>query len=311
MSSHRVSGDGLLTITDLGKCYSNSTWGIRHASATFQAGRMVGVLGPNGAGKSTLIHMLAGAVQPTEGTITITDPSLQIGWSSQRTTIDWYLNTRQNIEIGGVLYGLDRTAARHTANMLIERFHLSEHATTDVSMLSGGQQQRVQVARTLMSSPDIMLLDEPTAALDVEASSSVLSLIQEGVRGGALALVSSHDLGLLEAFCDDVLLILNQRIVAFAPTAQFLQSMAPSDLLTLTLGEPASPKVLTRLQAFQPEPSRNHPTQVQISLSPGVSLAEVIGLIGDCAVVVEAHRQQASLRDIYLHLTSREETTCN
>lgn len=311
MSSHRSSSGALLTIRDLGKCYANGSWGIRHASADFRAGRMVAVLGPNGAGKSTLIHMLAGAIRPTEGTVTVADPSLRIGWSSQRTTIDWYLNTRQNIQIGGYLYGLDRTQTRNTATMLMERFHLSELATTDVSMLSGGQQQRVQVARTLMSNPDIMLLDEPTAALDIEASESVLSLIQERVRNGALALVSSHDLGLLEQFCDDVLLVLNQEVVAFQPMSAFLQSIAPPDVLTLTFAGMVDVETMDRLQTFQPDSAPGHPQQLQITLPADVSLANVIAQIGDSATVLEASRQRATLRDVYLHFTSREETPCN
>src|SRR5699024_9309672 len=181
----------------------------RNASISLQAGRMVAVLGPNGAGKSTLIHMLAGAIQPSEGEISLADPDDRIGWSSQRTTIDWYLNARQNVEIGGRMYGLGKREIVARADDLLLRFRLTELATHDVSMLSGGQQQRMQVARTLMSDPQIMLLDEPTAALDVESSEAVLGFISEKTREGALALVSSHDLGLLERYCDEVLFILD------------------------------------------------------------------------------------------------------
>ena len=192
----------VLSTRSLGKQYATGHWGLRDASLDLQSGRMVAVLGPNGAGKSTLIHMLADAIQPTEGDVTLSDPTLQIGWSSQRTTIDWYLNTQQNVEIGGRLSGLSRQKSRDRATALLERFQLAELAKNDVSMLSGGQQQRIQVARTLMSNPDIMLLDEPTAALDVESSDDVLDYIREQTRSGALALVSSHDLGLLEQYCD-------------------------------------------------------------------------------------------------------------
>src|SRR5690606_25612314 len=124
---------------------------------------------------------------------------------SQRTTIDWYLNARRNVEIGGRMYGLTKRETRKRADELLQRLHLADLATNDVSMLSGGQQQRIQVARTLMSDPDIMLLDEPTAALDVESSEDVLGYIREQTQSGALALVSSHDLGLLEQYCDEVL----------------------------------------------------------------------------------------------------------
>ncbi|MCA9834279.1 MAG: ABC transporter ATP-binding protein [Thermomicrobiales bacterium] len=311
MFTHREGDDIALTIQGLGKRYPNDVWGIRHATAAFSKGRTVAVLGPNGAGKSTLIHMLAGAIQQTEGAITIADPNLRIGWSSQRTTIDWYLNTRQNIELGGRLYGLDRTTIRNRATELLARFHLSDLAETDVSMLSGGQQQRVQVARTLMSNPDIMLLDEPTAALDVESSADVLRLIRERTREGALALISSHDLGLLEQFCDDVLFVLNQRVMVHQSMAAFLRSVSPADEIVLSFAEPISAELEARLGHLSPHIEGDYRNRLRAALSPQISLADVLNLIDGTGMVIEASRERASLRDVYLQLTAKENLRCN
>lgn len=296
-----------LRISDLGKQYANGHWGLQHATATFVGGRMTAVLGPNGAGKSTLIHMLAGAIQPTTGTIALSDTSLRVGWSSQRTTIDWYLNVIQNVALGGRLYGLSRKASAHRARELLEQFHLGDKFSADVSMLSGGQQQRIQVARTLMSDPDIMLLDEPTAALDVESSEAVLELIRQRVRDGAIALVSSHDLGLLERYCDDVLLILEGRIVAHQPMKQFLTRFAARDSLTLTFGEPVSPDVLSALSPFHVTPASDDERRLTLALAENVGLADVIYAIGERAEVIEATRETASLREVYLRMTRKED----
>lgn len=270
---------------------------------------MVAVLGPNGAGKSTLIHMLAGAILPTEGNVTLPVPDLSIGWSSQRTTIDWYLNTLQNVEIGGRLCGLSRQESRNRALELLERFQLADLAINDVSMLSGGQQQRIQVARTLMSNPDIMLLDEPTAALDVQSSEDVLGYIREQTRSGSLALISSHDLGLLEQYCDDVIFILDGEMVTHSPMSDFLRQFAATDTLSLTLENAASPEALVTLSTYSPEVDAEHPHIVNVNLPDGTTVSDVILALDGTARVIDASRTSASLRNVYLQMTTSKEAS--
>lgn len=305
-SSHR-HGSVVLSTRSLGKQYANGHWGLRDASLSFKSGRMVAVLGPNGAGKSTLIHMLAGAILPTEGDFTLSDPTLRIGWSSQRTAIDWYLNTRQNVEIGGRLYGLSKQESRDSTTALLERFQLAHLAKNDVSMLSGGQQQRIQVARTLMSNPDTMLLDEPTAALDVESSEDVLGYIREQTKSGALALVSSHDLGLLEQYCDEVLFILNGEVVAHSSMSGFLHRFATADTLILTLEDAASPAVLTALSPYSPAIDAQNPHIVTASLPDGDALGDVVSALAGLTRVLDAGRTPASLRNVYLQMTTKKD----
>lgn len=296
----------VLQTRGLGKQYANGHWGLRDAELSFESGRMVAVLGPNGAGKSTLIHMLAGAIRPTEGEFKLTVPDTRVGWSSQRTTIDWYLNVRQNVEIGGRLYGLSRGASRDRAIELLERFQLGDLATNDVSMLSGGQQQRIQVARTLMSDPDIMLLDEPTAALDVESAEDVLGYIREQTRNSALALVSSHDLGLLERYCDDVLFILDGRVVLHDTMPGFLRQFTPVDRLDLTLDADVTPNVLLALARFEPEADSAAPTGLTVRMQPEHNLGDIVSALDGIANIVEAKRSTATLRDVYLRMTNKE-----
>lgn len=268
---------------------------------------MVAVLGPNGAGKSTLIHMLAGAIQPTEGDVKLTDRSARIGWSSQRTTIDWYLNTLQNVEIGGRLYGLSRRESRVRARALLERFRLADLARNDVSMLSGGQQQRIQVARTLMSNPNIMLLDEPTASLDVDSSEDVLGYIREQTRSGALALVSSHDLGLLERYCDEVLFIPDGAVIAHGPMSDFLKRFAATDDLILTLDGEVTPAVFEALAPYSPIPDDEAARTVTVSLTGKATLSDVVSALDGITSVLDASRTPASLRNVYLQMTGKKE----
>lgn len=309
MESHTFGSTAAITTRGLGKQYANGTWGLRDATLTLEAGKMIAVLGPNGAGKSTLIHMLAGAIQPSEGTISFPNTDPHIGWCSQRTTIDWYLNTRQNIELGGRLYGLSRAECRHRAEELMTQFRLDDLADGDVSMLSGGQQQRVQVARTLMSQPEIMLLDEPTAALDVESSESVLGYIRERTRAGALAMVSSHDLGLLERYCDEVLFVLDGRIVTHQSMPAFLRSFAATGALDLTLDTAVTPAILAALSSYAPARDPDHSHRVTISLPEGMTLSDIVAALDSTARVLEATREQSSLRNVYLRLTTEREVS--
>lgn len=295
-----------LQFEDLGKQYPNGNWGIRHAHAGFEPGRLVAVLGPNGAGKSTLIHMLAGAISPSEGEITHPDGA-RIGWSSQRTTIDWYLNVQQNVEIGGRVYGMNRRDCRSRATMLLEQFQLSELANNDVSMLSGGQQQRIQVARTLMSDPDILLLDEPTASLDVESSETVLEYLRTRTHAGALALVSSHDLGLLERYCDEVLFILDGELVTHQPMNTFLYRFAPRDEMTLRMESAVSDQILVALESFSPEVDPDNPRQLTISPPEGTTISDIVLALSGLGRVEDVTRTAATLRNVYLHMASSKE----
>lgn len=288
---------------DLGKRYRNGTWGLRDATFSLSSGNMVAVLGPNGAGKSTLIHMLAGAIEPTEGEITFADPQARIGWSSQRTTIDWYLNVIQNVELGGRLYGFSRADSHRNAQDLLEHFQLADLASNDVSMLSGGQQQRIQVARTLMSQPDIMLLDEPTASLDVESSEAVLELLRNRTRQGALALVSSHDLGLLEQYCDEVLFVLQGKVLAHEPMQAFLRRYSPTATVRLNLESEVSQELLVALNDFAPQADANDTRAIEIRLPPDSSLSDAILSIGNLNRVMEVSSTPVSLRHVYLQLT--------
>lgn len=293
-----------LRFEDLGKRYTQGTWGLRHASAELQQGKLIAVLGPNGAGKSTLIHMLAQAIQPTEGRIDLFRPDTRVGWASQRTTIDWYLNAMENVMLGARLNGLSRRESRKRALELLETLHLADHATADVSMLSGGQQQRLQVARTLISDPDILLLDEPTASLDIDAAEAVLGHLKHRAQRGALVLISSHDLGLLEQACDEVMLIHGGTLVAHQPLQAFLRMFTPAQALTVRIEGDLPPSVIDLLWPY--DPKLQEPNRITLTLPEGMLLGEVITILEQYVRVVDASRETASLRSVYRQVTAQE-----
>jgi len=153
-----------------------------------RAGETIALIGPNGAGKSTLVAILAGALEPSEGTV---ESHARVGWVPQRAALYRRLSARENLELFGRLEGEDDPAA--AAGALLAEFELPDDNRA-AGALSVGNRQRLNVALALLGTPRVLLLDEPTASLDPEQRArlwdDVLSLPG---RGGAVCFVTQHD----------------------------------------------------------------------------------------------------------------------
>lgn len=213
----------LVSAHNLGKTYTQTVWGIRGASFDFEAGRLIALIGPNGAGKTTLIHLVAGIAKPTEGTIQKTIMNGNVGWCSQHQTIDWFMNVRDNILLGARLSGIRGVKASRLVDDILGAVDLSDMADKQPDQLSGGQQQRVQVARALATNAPLLLLDEPTNGLDPKAALHLMDIVKERVRNGTTAVVSSHDMALIESHADDVMLLDKGRMLTFGSHRTFME----------------------------------------------------------------------------------------
>jgi len=183
--------------------------------ATVQAGKTLALLGPNGAGKSTALQALAGLVDYT-GTIRLGDRSLEgvepegrrVGYVFQDYLLFPHLTVLENVAFGARSQGMGRVASRASATEWLERLSIAELAARRPPQLSGGQQQRVALARALCSSPDLLLLDEPLAALDAEIRDEVREELARHVREwGGLTIVVTHSFDDVTALADSVIVI--------------------------------------------------------------------------------------------------------
>ena len=197
------------------------------ADLAIAPGRTLALVGPNGAGKSTLIAAIAGLIGLESGRITIggrvvadgatgldvPTPERRVGVVFQDYLLFAHLTVRDNIAFGARVRGGGKQAARRAAGPFLERFGLSDLADRHPGSLSGGQAQRVAIARALAAEPDVLLLDEPMAALDVELRADVRADLARHVRGfpGATLLVT-HSLADVEALADTVAVIEAGRI---------------------------------------------------------------------------------------------------
>lgn len=198
-------------------------------SFSIPKGVLVGILGPNGAGKSSLLKTALGLIKPLSGKIEFFRQPIhlsrrKIAYVPQRQSVDWDfpITAIQVVLMGRYgrlgLFGKPRKADREAAQKALELVGMAPFADRQISQLSGGQQQRLFLARALVQNPDIFLLDEPFAGVDLTTEEEIVALLKQQKEKGKTILIVHHDLPTVEAYFDWVLL-LNTRLIACGPVA--------------------------------------------------------------------------------------------
>jgi ABC-2 type transport system ATP-binding protein len=212
-----------LEIEDLVKRYPTGTEALRGVSLEIGAGEFFGLLGPNGAGKSTLIHCTTGLAQPTAGDIRVfghdavgsyTDARLAVGLAPQEPNLDWFLTIEETLDYHGGYFGMPKSERRERATELLEIFSLSDKRRERTRFLSGGMKRRLILARALMHRPRLLILDEPTAGVDVELRLELWHYVQRINAEGTTILLTTHYLEEAEQLCDRIAFINEGQIVA-------------------------------------------------------------------------------------------------
>jgi len=205
-------------------------------------GEFFGFLGPNGAGKTTTMRMIAGVSPRTSGTLEIfgTDPDLhgseirgQIGVVHQQETLDMELSVRENLLVFGRFFGMDRASIATRADELLELFQLGDRAKDQVEPLSGGMKRRLSIARSLIASPRILMLDEPTTGLDPQARHLLWDALQRLKRGGTTIVLTTHYMDEAEQLCDRLVVMDQAKIVAEGSPRQLIVEHASREVLEL------------------------------------------------------------------------------
>ncbi len=194
-------------------------------------GEFFGLLGPNGAGKTTLIKSLVGLCRPTEGSVTIFGHETQqepvlcksfLGLSPQEPNVDRYFTLRKILEFHGGYYGLERPLRKKRALELLEQFGLGDKADDEYWKLSGGMQKRAMIARSLMTNPKILILDEPTAGVDVEQRHQLWGCLRNLNRDGTTIILTTHYIDEAEELCERVAIIDQGKIVEMGPPQELI-----------------------------------------------------------------------------------------
>jgi ABC-2 type transport system ATP-binding protein len=229
-----------LQVTDLVKRYPTGTEALRNVSLTIPEGEFFGLLGPNGAGKSTLIHCTTGLAAPTSGSISVfghdavahyEQARMAVGLAPQDLNLDWFLTLEETLDYHGGYFGMRKKERRERAKELLETFSLSSKKDDRTRTLSGGMKRRLVLARALMHRPKLLILDEPTAGVDVELRLELWHYVQKiNQEEGTSILLTTHYLEEAEQLCSRMAFITDGEIVAEGTSAELAAAYKVSSL---------------------------------------------------------------------------------
>ena len=207
-------------------------------SLTIEKGEFFGLLGPNGAGKSTLINMMAGLVKPSNGSIDVMGFNVNkeyqearhsVGIVPQELVFDPFFNVREMLRFQAGYFGKDKSNDKWV-DEVIERLDLTDKASTNMRKLSGGMKRRALIAQALVHRPPVIVLDEPTAGVDVELRQKLWSFIKELNNEGHTIVLTTHYLEEAEALCNRVAMMKSGKIVALDSTKNLLKEFSLKNL---------------------------------------------------------------------------------
>ena len=271
-------------------------------------GALFGLLGPNGAGKSTLINILAGLVNKSAGTARIWGFDIErqarqaraaIGVVPQELNIDPFFKPRELLELQAGLYGVPPAERRTDA--LLRVLGLADKADAYARTLSGGMRRRLMVAKAMVHNPPVLVLDEPTAGVDIELRQQLWEHVRALNRAGTTVLLTTHYLEEAEQLCDRIAIIDHGRVIACDTTRALLRRLDSKDL-TLILAE-ALERVPEALGAFNVELA--DPCRLVFHYQPSHSpVPDILRAINDMGLqVVDLTTEETDLEDLFLQLT--------
>ncbi len=212
-----------LQITDLRKQYPTGTEALKGVSLTIEPGEFFGLLGPNGAGKSTLIHCSTGLASPTSGSISVFghdaienygEARARVGLAPQDLNLDWFLTLEETLDFHGGYFGMPKKERKERSAELLDAFSLTSKRDERTRTLSGGMKRRLILARALMHRPELLILDEPTAGVDVELRLELWQYVQRINAEGTTILLTTHYLEEAEQLCNKIAFINGGEVVA-------------------------------------------------------------------------------------------------
>jgi ABC-2 type transport system ATP-binding protein len=224
-------------VEGLRKTYAGGFTAVDSLDVEIPDGAFFGLLGPNGAGKTTLIGSLCNIVRPTAGTLTVFGHDYRsrearrlIGLAEQEINFDRFLSIRQTLIYHAGYHGIGRRTAVRRADELLALFRLESRAGSLAFELSGGMQRRLTIARALMHRPRLLILDEPTAGIDVELRSEIWRLLANLNAAGTTILLTTHYLEEAETLCDEIALLRSGKIAVRGTASCLRQRYGAQDI---------------------------------------------------------------------------------
>jgi ABC-2 type transport system ATP-binding protein len=300
--------DAAISIRDLCKTYAGGKRALDGVSLNVPRGSIFGLLGPNGAGKSTLINILAGLVNKTSGAASIwgfdidrhpRNAKASIGIVNQEILFDPFFTPIETLEIQAGLYGVPKAERRSLE--LLRAVHLEDKANAYARTLSGGMKRRLMVAKAMVHSPPVLVLDEPTAGVDIELRQQLWTYVRHLNDRGVTVVLTTHYLEEAEELCDRIAIINGGRVIADEPTRE-LVGKATEKLVAVTVDRDVAEVPENR--CFQKIVLKGARTLEITYAKDRVNAGEVLGAVQAAGFgIVDVSTREADLEDVFLSLT--------
>ena len=289
---------------------------LRGASLQVRSGTILGLLGPNGAGKTTMVRILSTLLAPTSGRAEVLGLDVvrdaarlrpRMALSGQFAAVDELLTGRENLVMVGQLYRLRAAEARRRADELLERFELSDAAHRMAKTYSGGMRRRLDLAASLVGSPEVLFLDEPTTGLDPRSRIGLWEIIRELVHEGTTLLLTTQYLEEADRLANSIAVIDGGLVIAEG-TADDLKSRVGGDVLELRAlhaGDLQSAAAALSRAGFDGE-AKVDPDEgaLRLAVTGGDVLAQVVRTLDAASITVsELTLHRPTLDDVFLALT--------
>lgn len=297
-----------IELTNLSKTYSNNLQAVKSIDLRIEQGDFYALLGPNGAGKSTTIGMISSLVSITEGSVSILGHDLQhetskakqlLGVMPQEVNLNIFESAWPILLQQASYYGVPRRVAKQRAEYLLKQVDLWDKRHTTVRMLSGGMKRRLMVARALIHDPKVLMLDEPTAGVDIEIRNDIWQFLQAQNKQGLTIVLTTHYLEEAENLCNKIAIINKGKLVRQARMGDLLTELE-TETVVLYLKEAIDAVMLDNFTCRMLDNKT-----VEVDISKHQSLAELFAAIAEKGILIDRMRNKHNrLEQTFMNLVT-------
>ena len=304
--------DNIIKIKNLRKTYSNGFEALKGIDINIKRGEIFGLLGPNGAGKTTTIGILTGLINLTSGSVLVDELDVikdykktrrMIGLSSQEINLDVFFTIKELLVFQGGYYGLSLNESKQRVNKLLKDLGLEDKINAKARQLSGGMKRRVMIAKALIHNPEIIILDEPTAGVDIELRYLLWDSLKEmNTNQNKTLLLTTHYIEEAENLCDEVAIIDNGKIIAQGSPNELIKTDGES-YINITVDR-VDKNILKNYQIT------NNDNIINIkSKNPEKDLPDIIDELTKINISInQLDVKKANLEDVFIKLTGKKIT---
>ncbi len=299
-----------LKVENLHKVYANGTVALKGLSLEVNKGEFFALLGPNGSGKSTMINIISGPTKKTSGQVTVCgldidekrqESKFALGVVPQEISADSFFSVNETLILQSGYFGIRHNQKR--IDDILEKLNLQDKKHANTRALSGGMKRRLMVAKALVHDPKVLILDEPTAGVDVELRHNLWQYMRQLNQEGLTILLTTHYLEEAESLCERTAIIHQGKLVAMDSTKKLIKSFGNKKLLTISFPDEVK-SIPAELKDFEPVKKNNYEITIQFETS---ELNQALKALQSLKIPYnDIDLKGQNLEDVFIGLTYRQ-----